>query len=171
MAVIRWDPFSALSRMDTDFDDLVRRTWGTASGATGYVPAIDMHAEGPDVVISFELPGVDMESGVDIEVVPGRLVVSGERSMSSADTEDSRRVIVREMRYGSFRREFALPEHVTAEDVDASYDSGVLTLRVSNVSKPKPKPVKIAVRNRPVVEGHVATGSSEVTEGDDASEG
>jgi HSP20 family protein len=149
MAVMRWDPFSVLARMDSDFDDLVRRTWGPTGGATGYVPAVDLHAEGNDVVIHLELPGVDVASDVEIEVTPGRLAVSGERKTRSEREEggESARVLVREMRHGSFRREFSLPEHVTAEDVDASYDNGVLTLRVSNVTRPKPEPVRIAVRH------------------------
>lgn len=159
MAVIRWDPFSVLSRMDADFDDLVRRTWGPTGGATGYVPAIDLHRDGSDVVISFELPGIDIESDVEIEVSPGRLIVSGERTDSVSSTDDERRVIVREQRYGSFRREFALPEHVTPEDVAADYDKGLLTVRVHNVTKPRPEPVRINVKSAPAVEAKVTESS------------
>jgi HSP20 family protein len=40
MAIMRWDPFTALSRLDEQFDDLVRRTFGTASFQ--YVPPVEM---------------------------------------------------------------------------------------------------------------------------------
>jgi HSP20 family protein len=53
---------------------------------------------------------------------------------------------VRELRYGSFRREFALPEHVKADDVDAGYDRGMLFVRVRNVSKPVEAPRKVSIR-------------------------
>ena len=142
MAVIRWDPFSALSRMDTEFDELVRRTWGAGQPA-GFVPAVDMVRDGGDVIITLELPGVDVETDVDIEVEPRRLSIAGSRSTQSESTEG--RVMVRELRSGSFRREFALPEHVTADDVSAEYDRGLLTVRVSNVARPQPQPTKIAV--------------------------
>jgi len=142
MAVIRWDPFTALSRIDNEFDDLVRRTWGGTT-PSGFVPSVDMVREGDDVLITLELPGVDISSDVDIEVAPRRLSISGARSTSSESTEG--RVMVREMRSGSFRREFALPEHVTADDVSADYDRGMLTVRVSNVARPQPEPTKIAI--------------------------
>ena len=38
-----------------------------------------MRADGADVVITLELPGVDVERDVDIEVAEGRLTISGER--------------------------------------------------------------------------------------------
>ena len=142
MAVIRWDPFTALSRIDNEFDDLVRRTWGGAT-PSGFVPSVDMVREGNDVLITLELPGVDIAADVDIEVAPRRLSISGQRSTSSESTEG--RVMVREVRSGSFRREFALPEHVTADDVSADYDRGMLTVRVSNVARPQPEPTKIAI--------------------------
>lgn len=142
MAIIRWDPFTALNRLDTEFDELVRRTWGSAHSA-GFVPAVDMVRDGTDVLITLELPGVDIDEDIDIEVSPRRLTISGERSSESETTQG--RVIVRELRSGSFRREFALPEHVTAEDVEAGYDRGLLTIRVRGVARPEPEPTKIAV--------------------------
>lgn len=142
MAIIRWDPFTALNRMDSEFDELVRRSWGATQSA-GFVPAVDMVREDTDVVITLELPGVDIASDVDIEVAPRRLTIAGARSTESESTEG--RVMVRELRAGSFRREFALPEHVTADDVEADYDRGLLTVRVHDVARPQPEPTKIAV--------------------------
>jgi HSP20 family protein len=142
MAIMRWDPFTALSRMDTEFDDLVRRTWGSSQTA-GFVPAVDMVRDGEDVVITLELPGVDIDNDVDIEVAPRRLTIAGSRSSESESSQG--RVMVREMRAGSFRREFALPEHVSADDVEAAYDKGLLTVRVHNVSRPEPAATKVAV--------------------------
>jgi HSP20 family protein len=141
MALMRWDPFTALARLDTEFDELMRRTWGT--GVSGYVPAVDIVRDGSDVLLTLELPGLDVEKDIDIEVAAGRLTISGERSTESETTEGN--YVVREMRSGSFRREFALPEHVTADDVEAGYDKGLLTVRVRNVSRPEPEATKIAV--------------------------
>jgi HSP20 family protein len=39
---------------------------------------------------------------------------------------------LRAVRYGSFRRSFQLPAHITGEAVSASYDAGVLTVRVTD---------------------------------------
>jgi HSP20 family protein len=163
MAIIRWDPFTALSRMDTEFDELVRRTWGSTAPA-GFVPAVDMVRDGADVLITLELPGIDIENEVDIEVAPRRLTISGERSTESEKTEG--RVMVRELRSGSFRREFALPEHVTADDVEADYDRGMLTVRVHDVARPQPEPTKISIASsKPVESPAVESGESAPTEG------
>jgi HSP20 family protein len=141
MALMRWDPFTALSRLDDEFDDLVRRTFGTATYQ--YVPAVEMATEGTDVVITLELPGVDV-SDIDIEVNNGRLTVSGERKDTWADNRG--KVLVRELRYGAFRRTFQLPEGVGADQIEAEADNGLLRLRVKSVTKPVTAPRKIEVR-------------------------
>ncbi|MDP9418201.1 MAG: Hsp20/alpha crystallin family protein [Actinomycetota bacterium] len=166
MAVInRWDPFTALARLDTEFDELVRRAWGSTSASrgrtpvattAGYVPAIEMRTEGTDVVVSLELPGVDVEKDVDIEVVDGRLVISGQRQ--DLNTSEQGDVLVRELRYGSFRREFALPEGVGADAVEAAYDKGMLHVRVHDVTRPAQPARKIpisGVSQRQSIEGTV----------------
>jgi HSP20 family protein len=164
----RWDPFTTLARLDSDFDELVRRAWGTPTGrpapgraTSGFVPAIEMTTLGPDVLITLELPGVDVEKDVDIEVAEGRLTISGERREHQERRDENANTLVRELRYGSFRRDFALPEGVTAEDVDAAYDKGMLLVRVRNVTKPVVPPQKIAIRSsgpaepeRTSIQGH-----------------
>lgn len=147
-----WDPFGSLVRQaDTDFDSLVRRAFGSA-GQAAFVPAADIVRDGADVVVTLELPGVDIEKDVDVEVSDGRLLITGRRT--EEHSEQSGGVLVRETRGGEFRREFALPEHVTAERIEADYDRGLLRIRVRDIAKPKVEPRKITVRTeRPAVEG------------------
>jgi len=131
-----WDPFGSLVRqLEADF----------GRPAHTFVPAADVVRDGGDVVVTLELPGVDVEKDVDVEVTDGRLVVSGRRHELTSSEENG--VLVRESRSGAFRREFALPEHVTAEHVEADYERGLLKVRVRDVSKPKAEPKKIAVRH------------------------
>src|SRR3712207_733895 len=141
MAIMRWDPFTALSRLDDEFDDLVRRGFGASPYQ--YVPPVEMATDGGDVLITLELPGVDTED-VAIEVNEGRLVISGERRDR---WEDSRgKILVRELRYGAFRRVFQLPEGVGAEQVEATFDKGQLKVRVRDVTKPVQPPRKIEIK-------------------------
>src|SRR5882762_2345135 len=56
-------------------------------------------------------------------------LVRGERRDERADERGGRRI--REVRYGSFRRTFSLPAHITGDDLTATYDKGVLTVRVT----------------------------------------
>ena len=141
MPLMRWDPFTALARLDDEFDEVVRRTFGSATYQ--FVPPVEMATDGSDVVINMEMPGVDV-SDIDIEVAEGRLTITGERKDR---WEDSRgKVLVREFRYGSFRRTFQLPPGVTHEQIEADADRGVLRLRIKNVTKPVQPPQKIAIR-------------------------
>src|SRR2546430_12168494 len=119
MPLMRWDPFTALARLDDQFDDLVRRSFGTAQYQ--YVPAVEMSTEGNDVVITLELPGVDVDD-IDIEVAEGRLTISGERRDTREEIKG--KVLVRELRYGGFRRTFQLPESVTPVPADARAAKG-----------------------------------------------
>ena len=118
-----------------EFDNLVRAAFGpaTSTGAArqaGFSPAAEAHRDGDDAVIRLELPGVSTDD-VNVEVKGRHLVVSGSRrDQRSEESEQSGRRFS-EFRYGSFTRAFRLAPSVTAEAVSASYDAGVLTVRVS----------------------------------------
>jgi HSP20 family molecular chaperone IbpA len=119
----RRDPFA-------EFDGLVRRTFGpVATRPAGFTPAAEVTRDGEDAVVRVELPGLDAGKDISVEVDRGHLVVSGERRDERTEERDGHRL--REVRYGSFRRSFTLPTHVTAEAVSASYDAGVLSVRVA----------------------------------------
>lgn len=111
-----------------DFDALFRPVTSEVA-RTGFTPAAEVNRDGEDALVSLELPGLDLEQDVTVEVDSGALVVRGERRDERSEERDGRRL--REVRYGSFRRSFTLPAHVTGEDVSATYDKGVLTVRVA----------------------------------------
>jgi len=100
---------------------------------TGFSPAAEVVKDGDDAVVRLELPGVDVAKDVNVEVDKGRLVIRGERRDEHSEQKDGR--TLSEVRYGSFRRSFKLPAHVTSDAISASYDAGVLTVRVSGAHK------------------------------------
>jgi HSP20 family protein len=125
-----------------DLDRWVRDFFGPGAAedwfADTFTPSAEVVKDGEDAVVRVELPGLDIENVINVEVVNGRLVIHGERRDEHAEAKRGR--TLRELRYGSFRRSFALPSHVTADAVSASYDAGVLTLRVAGAyagSQPK----------------------------------
>jgi HSP20 family protein len=124
------------SRPAWDTDRWFRDFFGPAATAdwykpvsSGFRPAAEIVKDGDDAVVRLELPGVDVEKDVNVEVDKGRLVIHGERRDEHAEEKNGRSL--REIRYGSFRRSFQLPAHLTGEAVSASYDAGVLTVRVA----------------------------------------
>lgn len=94
-----------------------------------FTPAAEIVKDGDDAVVRLELPGVDVDKDVNVELDRGRLVIYGEHRDQHAEGKDGR--ALREIRYGSFRRSFQLPAHVTSDAISASYDAGVLTVRVA----------------------------------------
>ena len=117
-------------------DRFVREFFGPATAgdlATGINPAVEVARDGDDAVIRIDLPGVDVDNDVTVEIDRGRLVVRGERR--DAKTEEAAGRKVSEVRYGSFHRSFALPSHVTGDAVSAGYEAGVLTVRVAGAHK------------------------------------
>jgi len=117
-------------------DRWVRDFFGPAAADDwfkGFRPAAEIAKDGDDAVVRVELPGVDVEKDVNVEVDKGQLVIHGERR--DQRTEDQEGRTLSEVRYGSFRRSFRLPAHVTGEAISASYDAGVLTVRVAGAYK------------------------------------
>lgn len=147
-----------LSRRDpfADFDAMIRQAFPTAaasrtaSGRPAYSPAADIVRDGDDAVIALDVPGLDFERDITVELDGSALVVSGERRDESAasqkdeGTDKSVTRLRKEVRYGAFRRSFTLPEHVTADALSATYDAGVLTVRVTGAYAGT-EPTKIAV--------------------------
>jgi HSP20 family protein len=110
--------------------------WVKEGVFSSFTPAAEIVKDGEDAVVRVELPGVDVAKDVNVEVDRGHLVIHGERRDERSSGDPAKDVgYVREVRYGSFRRSFKLPSHVTSEAISASYDKGVLTVRVSGAHK------------------------------------
>lgn len=105
-------------------DSRVRGDW-----IKDFSPAAEVGREGDDAVVRLELPGVDVAKDVNVELDRGLLVIHGERRDERAENAEGR--TVSEVRYGAFRRAFKLPAHIADDAITASYDAGVLTVRVA----------------------------------------
>lgn len=121
--LVQRDPFR-------DLETFFRQAFGPSVEVdTAFSPAADAHRDGDDAVIRLELPGIDIAHDVSVEVVGRDLVISGERRDEHAEESEGRRL--QEIRYGAFRRVFGLGRPVSPESVRASYDAGVLTVRIA----------------------------------------
>jgi HSP20 family protein len=128
-----WDPFRALAGWMADES--------LATSEPAFAPRFDVKEEKGEYVLSADLPGVKPEA-VEIALEGDRLKVSGRRE--SSRKEESGQAYLSEICYGSFAREFSLPESVDSEHVQASLKDGVLTLHLPK--KPESQPRKIAVK-------------------------
>lgn len=89
---------------------------------------VEESVEDGTLVVKAEAPGVDPEKDIDLTVSDNALTIRVERRQEEKVEEKDR--YRTEFKYGSFTRTVPLPAGVTAEDVDASYADGILTVRV-----------------------------------------
>lgn len=101
---------------------------------------VEDYTEDGAYVVHAELPGVDPDKDVEITVSGGVLTIRGERREEKKEARRS------EFRYGSFSRSLVLPADVDVDDITASYDKGVLTVKVPLPATDKPKTKRIAVK-------------------------
>jgi HSP20 family protein len=98
---------------------------------TGQTMRIENYIDEGDHVLRAELPGIDPDKDVEITVAGGILRIHAERHEEKKDAHRS------EFHYGSLTRSFTLPADTKTDDIKASYDKGILTVRV-----PMPKAAK-----------------------------
>lgn len=100
---------------------------------------VEEFVEGDTVVIRAELPGIDPEKDVEISVADGIMHLQAvRRERSEEERPEGYRS---EFRYGSLERRFRLPQGTTEQDIKATYQDGILEVRV-----PAPKQVKPAAK-------------------------
>ncbi|MEU8957660.1 Hsp20/alpha crystallin family protein [Streptomyces sp. NPDC048518] len=105
---------------------------------------MDAYREGDEYIVCFDLPGVSVDA-IDIDVERNLLTVKAERR--PVPTADDVRMTLSERQLGVFSRRIALADTLDAERIQASYDAGVLTLRIPIAERAKPR--KIAVSAGP----------------------
>jgi HSP20 family protein len=89
---------------------------------------VEEFRDGDTLVVRAEMPGIDPDNDVEITVANRMLHRRAERR-SETKTED-KRGYRSEFRYGSFSRSVRLPAGAGEDDVKASYNDGILEVRI-----------------------------------------
>jgi HSP20 family protein len=147
MTITRWDPFRDVlalqNRMNSIFQDYTRgQSESDTLTTASFVPPVDVYEDEHKVVLKLEVPGLKQDE-IDVRVENNTLVVRGERKFEKEEKEENFHRI--ERRYGSFYRGFTLPNTVDTENVQASYDAGVLKIELQKRAEAKPKQVKVSI--------------------------
>jgi HSP20 family protein len=114
------------TEIDRLFEDFARPSRSAFNfAATGTTPALEMVEEDKEYRLSAELPGL-AEKDVELSVADGTLTISGEKKEEQERKEKG--YLLSERRYGSFRRQLALPRDVNPEGITAKFKDGVLVV-------------------------------------------
>jgi HSP20 family protein len=165
MALVRWEPVRELTSLQSEMNRLFNTFFDaptTASGSNGgavrrWVPSMDLVETDDHFVLRADLPGLT-DGDVAIELEDNVLTVSGERK---AEHEEKNEGFYRmERSFGQFRRSLTLPDGVDAEKIAATFDKGVLEVRIPKPEERKPRRVAIQLGDKPAaIEGSETTAS------------
>jgi HSP20 family protein len=129
--LMRTDPFR-------DLDRLTGAMFGSAARPSAM--PMDAYRENGSFVIQLEVPGVDADS-IDLTVEQNVLTVHAERKPTH---EAGVERVVAERSYGTFSRQLFLGDTLDADKLTATYDAGVLTIRIPVAEQAKPRKISIS---------------------------
>ncbi len=148
MALTPWRPLAPLSTLHDEIDDFFTRffeeesRWFGRSWTVPLAPAVESFVRGDEYVVRADLPGVD-PSDLEVSVEGDRLWIRGERKEVHEGNGSSR--FYKEIRYGRFERNVALPSGVDPDTVRASYHNGVLEVTMKAPRELASKRVPITI--------------------------
>ncbi len=129
----RWEPYGNMVTLQNRMNQLFGDFW---------VPSVDVEETKDEVIVKAELAGLKKEE-ISIQVEGNTLLVTGERRYES-ETKDKTVHLV-EGSYGKFQRVLGLPSEVDGSRAKATYENGVLTVRLPKAEHAKPKEIAIEV--------------------------
>ncbi len=144
--LVRFSPSNELRRMQREIDRLFEDFMPARGAGNGdqetavWAPRVDLTETDDAYAVHVDAPGMKKDD-FNINWQDNTLTVSGERKW---EAKDDRENFVRvERSYGHFFRSFRLPKAVNGDDISASYDAGVLTIRVPKTEESRPRRIEI----------------------------
>ncbi|WP_231847450.1 Hsp20/alpha crystallin family protein [Salinibacter ruber] len=141
----RRTPTRTLRTLQREVDDLFDQFFGrTDDGDRGtspaWSPSTDLVETDEDVRLHLDVPGMSADD-ISINLQNRTLTVSGERT--SERTGEDENIVRVERAVGTFHRTFTLPDAVDADSTEATYDNGVLTIRVPKTEESTRRQIEI----------------------------
>jgi HSP20 family protein len=163
MALIRWEPAREINSLQNEVNRLFNTFFDVPVGGGGgngggtarrWMPAMDLVETDDHFVLRADLPGLSDED-VELSIEDNVLTVAGERK--SEHEERGEGFYRLERATGMFSRSLTLPEGVDGDAITATFDKGVLEVRIPKPEQRKPRKLQIQVGDRPAaIEGQAA---------------
>ncbi len=128
------------NRLSRFFDD----TFLPFQGREGsWMPAVTVSETKEALLLTAELPGL-VEDDISIELENNVLTIAGEKVETREETDEERKFHVYERGFGAFSRSFTLPRTVDGQNIVATFDNGVLSVRLPKVAEAKGRRIEIS---------------------------
>lgn len=142
---------SPLFDLHRDLDDLLGSFWERPglipeeqrAAFRDFQPHMDVSESDEAYTVTVELPGLEQKD-VDLSLTDDLLVVQGEKRAEAEQEGEQRHRM--ERLYGRFQRAVRLPTPVEADHVEATFKSGVLTIRLPKSAQSRQRKVPIQVQ-------------------------
>ena len=136
------DDFGQLgSKFEKTIEDMFRSVSpGFTLAERSWKPPMDMNETPEEIVILAEIPGVDKDD-LDVEISSKAVRIQGNRFAKHCSQNATYRLA--EIQYGKFERILFLPAPIDPEVVSASYQSGLLEIRMAKLPSEKTHRVPI----------------------------
>ena len=121
--------------VESQFPDVVRQVGIKPYGNTAY-PKVNVYEYDDKIGIIAEIPGLDKKQ-LNVEVEDGVLTISGDKH--SAFENEGAKVLRRELKQSSFKRQFELGDLLDGENISANFKDGILSVEVPILEQEQPK--------------------------------
>ena len=127
--------------INTQFPEIEKQVGVKPFSGTAY-PKVNVYEYDTKVGIIAEIPGLDKKD-LKIDVEEGILIISGDKHGLFDD--NGAKVLRRELKGSSFKRQFELGEQLDGEKVKASFKDGLLSVDIPKVEPTKPKKLSVKI--------------------------
>ncbi len=147
-SLVRWAPARDLvtlrEAMDRLFEEsFVRPPRGMLTQRGAESLAVDMYETDEAVVVKSAIPGIDPDD-LNISITGDTLTIKGETKAEEKIEEEN--YICRERCYGAFSRSMTVPVPIVADEAEADFENGILTLTLPKAEEVKPKAIEIKAK-------------------------
>ena len=145
--LVRFRPFHEFGTLQREIDRLFDRFNGSEEAVSAvWAPRMDVTETDNAFNIRMDIPGVKQED-LTIEFGENQLTISGDRKTDMK--EEGEGFLRQERTYGSFYRSFTLPRTANGEEIEATFENGVLNITVPKMEEAKPRRIEVG---KPIVE-------------------
>lgn len=140
--LVRWNPFREMAEMQNAMNRLFDDTWRTMwpSVESSFSLPIDVFESDQSYTVIANIPGVKQEN---IHITLNQNVLTLGVDVPQFTPQEGQRFLLNERVHGKFTRNVTLPRPVNADQVEAFYENGVLTLTLPIAPEAQPKRITV----------------------------
>lgn len=147
MELVPWRPFGGLSSFRKEMDRLWDRVGGETPLARTFtetwLPSVDISETKDNFIVKAELPGLEAED-VTLSISGDVLTIKGEKKKKEEEKDEHYHCVERYS--GSFQRVFQLMSGIKTDEIEATFNKGVLKVTLPKVEEAKKKEIEVKVK-------------------------